>query len=170
MGRIVTKLTKSDSPPHWIECSTMSGDRSSEQHSIVLFTDVADGDELADRHREVATDVLDRIGGVEASETSGGIAATFTDANRALICAVQIQRSFEDWGSSKPAAPVRVALAQYEAAAAAIAAQATDGEILVTHPVRALTEPRGHLFTERGELQLNGSDVPLFAVRWWEHD
>ncbi len=165
MGHIVMKLNKPDSPAYWIECCTMS----SERRSIALFTDVSGGGELADRHREVATDVLRRIGGVEPRPASGGIAATFSDANRALICAVQIQRSFEDWGSSKTA-PVRVGISRDDEDAAAVAAQAGGGEILVTESVRALTEPRGHLFTARGEIQLAGASVPLFALRWWEHD
>ncbi len=143
----------------------MSNDRT----SIHLFTDVSGGPELADRHREVAADVLERIGGVEARETGTGVAAIFTDANRALICAVQIQRSFEDWGSSS-SAPVRAGISRHDEDAATVTAQAGAGEILVTDSVRALTEPRGHLFTARGELQLASAVVPLFAVRWWEHD
>ncbi len=147
---------------------------SSEGHNIALFTDVADGDkaasaELAERHREVATDVLRRIGGVEAHAAGTGIATSFTDANRALICAVQIQRSFEDLGSSATA-PVRAGISRDDEDAAAVAAQSGGGEILVTESVRALAEPRGHLFTARGELQIVGASVPLFALRWWEHD
>ncbi len=153
----------------------MSSEGSSGQPGIVLFTDIAAGgnaasSELADRHREVATDVLDRIGGVESRPTNGGIAATFADANRALICAVQIQRSFEDWGSSKPPQPVRVGISRDDEDAITVAAQARGGEILVTESVRAFTEPRGHLFTARGDPELGGAAVPLFAVRWWEHD
>jgi len=147
----------------------MSSDRNSDRHRIALFTDAAGSGELADRHREVATDVLDRIGSVESLATHGGVAATFADANRALICTVQIQRSFERTGSSK-AAPVRVGISREDEDAAAVAAQARRGEILVTESVRALAEPRGHLFTARGELRLEGTLVPLFAVRWWEHD
>ncbi len=150
-----------------------------DRHSIALFTDV-DGDvgsaDLVKRHREVAIDVLDRIGGVAAHATGAGIAATgagvsatFTDANRALICAVQIQRSFEEWGSSKTA-PVRIGIAHDDEAAVTVAAHAGDGEILVTETVRALAEPRGHLFTARGDLQIAGAPAPIFAVRWWEHD
>ncbi len=156
----------------------MATSRAGVQTATVLFTNVNSTDPaLTRRHREVAEDVLRRIGGTEPAiggtepgDVRAGVAAAFDDAAVAMMCAVQIQRSFEEWGSSKPAAPVRVALAQDQGAAAAVAGQAKDGEILVTHPVRELTEPRGHLFTKRGELQLNGSDVPLFAVRWWEHD
>lgn len=143
-----------------------------DRHSIALFTD-AGGDvgsaDLVKRHREVAIDVLDRIGGVAAHATGAGIAATFTDANRALICAVQIQRSFEEWGSAKTA-PVRVGICRDDEDAVAVAAHAGGGEIIVTESVRALVEPRGHLLTARGELQRSGVAVPLFAVRWWEHD
>lgn len=139
--------------------------------TIVLYTDVSSSDPaVTSRHQAVATDVLRRMGFIKPRTLGNGIAATFENGDLALLCAVQIQRSFEDWGSSKPAAPVRVALAQYEAAAAAVAGQANDGEILVTDAVRKLTEPRGHLFTERGSLQLDDTDVLLFAVRWWEHD
>ncbi len=147
----------------------------SESQGIALFTDIAGGGdnaasaELAERHREVATDVLRRIGGVEARTTGTGVAATFTEANRALISAVQIQRSFEDWGAAH-AAPVRVGICRADEDAVAVASQAGGGEILVTESVRALTEPRGHLFTDSGELQLGGAPVPLFALRWWEHD
>ncbi len=149
----------------------MATSRPEVQTVTVLFTDVSSTDPAQTRrHRQVAEDVLRRIGGVECRQNGDGVGGTFDDAVVAMMCAVQIQRSFEEWGSSKPAAPVRVALAQDEGAAVAVAGQAKDGEILVTHTVTTLTEPRGHLFTERGELQLNGSDVPLFAVRWWEHD
>ncbi len=141
----------------------------SESQGIALFTDIADGGDIAARHREVATDVLQRIGGVDARAIGAGVTATFTDANRALICAVQIQRSFEDWGSSRTA-PVRVGISRDDEDAGAVAAQADGGEILVTESVRALTAPRGHLFTARGDLQLGGAPVPIFAVRWWEHD
>ena len=173
MGHIVTKLTKPDWAQHWIECWTMSDQRSSGEDSgqagITLFTDVADDSGLADRHREVAIDVLQRIGGVEGNALRGGIVATFDDANRALICAVQIQRSFEDWGSSSTA-PIRVSICRVDEDAVAIAGQVGGGEILVTESVRALTEPRGYLFTARGEGQPAETSVPLFAVRWWEHD
>ncbi len=149
----------------------MATSRPEVQTVTVLFTNVNSTDPaLTRRHREVAGDVLRRIGGVECRRNGDGVGAAFDDAAIAMMCAVQIQRSFEEWGSSKPAAPVRVALAQDVGAAAAVAGRAKDGEILVTNPVRKLTEPRGHLFTERGELQLNGSDVRFFAVRWWEHD
>ncbi len=149
----------------------MATSRTGVQTVTVLFTNVNSTDPaLTRRHREVAEEVLRRIGGIEPATRGDGVGAAFDDAAVAMMCAVQIQRSFEEWGSSKPAAPVRVALAQDEATAAAVSGQAKDGEILVTHLVRELTEPRGHLFTERGELQLDGLDVPLFAVRWWEHD
>ena len=122
-----------------------------DRYSIALFTDV-DGDvgsaDLVKRHREVAIDVLDRIGGVAAHATGAGITATFTDANHALICAVQIQRSFEDWGSSQTA-PVRVGICAATTTRSPSPAHAGDDEILVTDSVRALAEPRGHLLTAR---------------------
>ena len=143
---------------------------SSEPHGIDLFTNLAgESSELAARLREVAARVLRRIGSVESRPAHGGVVATFTDAKRALICAVQIQRSFEDWGSSHTA-PVRAGISRDDEDAAAVAAQAGGGEILVTESVRALTAPRGHLFTARGDLHLAGASVPLFALRWWEHD
>ena len=135
-----------------------------------LFTDTQSAsDELHSRNREVAEDVFSRIGGVECRHTGNGISATISEPDRALMCAVQIQRTFENWGSSREP-PVRVGISNDDEDAIAVGRRANDGEILVTDSVRKLTAPRGHLFTERGALDVDGIAVPLFALRWWEHD
>ncbi len=139
-----------------------------EPGSISLFTDITNV-ELVDRHRRGAALVLRRIGEVEPHTMPSGLAATFSDPAIAFMCAVQIQRSFEDWG--KPGdAPVRVGIAHSNDEAERVTARARGGEILVTEAIRALTEPRGYLFTARSAIELDGTAVPLFAVRWWEHD
>ncbi len=135
-----------------------------------LFTDAPSAtSELHNRHREVAEDVLTRIGGVECQDNGDGISARIDEPDRALMCAVQIQRTFENWGSSQEP-PVRIGISNDDENAVEVAGRANGGEILVTDSVRELTAPRGHLFTERGTLEVDGVAVPLFALRWWEHD
>ena len=85
------------------------------------------------------------------------------------MCAVQIQRTFENWGSSQEP-PVRIGISNDDENAVEVAGRENGGEILVTDSVRELTVPRGHLFTERGALEVDGVAVALFALRWWEHD
>ena len=135
-----------------------------------LFTDTQSAsDELLKRHREVAEDVLHRIGGVESRHNDGGISATIADPDRALLCAVQIQRTFENWGSSQEP-PVRVGISHDDEDAVAVAARANGGEILLTDSVRELTAPRGHLCTDRGARAIYGIAVPLFAPPLWGHE
>jgi class 3 adenylate cyclase len=139
-----------------------------EATNISLFTNVTNP-EIVERHQHDADFVLRRVGLVEPLTTPSGVAATFADAALALMCAVQIQRSFEDWGQASDA-PVRVGVGMASDEAQRITSQARSGEILVTEAVRALAEPRGYLFSAREELETKNSSLPLFSLRWWEHD
>ncbi len=52
--------------------------------------------------------------------------------------------------------------------AARIAAQAGDGEILVSDVIRGLCSGKGFLFADRGEFEAKGFEDPvrLFEVTW----
>ena len=111
-----------------------------------------------------------------------GFMASFGSAQRALQCAVALQRSFLDYSRRGPVdLRVRVGLNAGEPIAeqgdlygtavimaARCAAQAKGGEILATDVVRQLVGGRGFEFEDRGPFAIRGFEdaVNLYEVKW----
>ena len=111
-----------------------------------------------------------------------GFLASFSSAQSALECAVEIQQQFASHpGIGDERIRVRVGINAGEPinedddlfgtaviATARIAGEAAAGEIVVAMVVRELVAGKGFVFTDRGESLLRGFPEPmrLFALRW----
>lgn len=176
------------------------GVRSGTQFRTILFTDIEGHNELirligdkAGRqvlreHERITREALRAHGGNEVKSMGDGFLASFTSAQKALECAIALQRSLaaENLGAglSGPLSEglrVRVGINAGEPiaedddlfgtaviAAARIAALAAGGEILVANVVRELVAGKGFLFSDRGEQALRGLEDPvrLWELRW----
>ncbi|MBK7725632.1 MAG: hypothetical protein IPI33_10475 [Dehalococcoidia bacterium] len=171
------------------------GLRSGNAFRTILFTDIeqhgdllrrlgdAGGRRLLREHERITRDALRAHGGSEVKSMGDGFLASFGSAQRALECAITLQRALrEELGTETEGLPnglrVRVGINAGEPiaedddlfgtaviAAARIAALAEGGEILVANVVRELVAGKGFLFNDRGEQPLRGLEDP---VRVWE--
>ncbi|MEO8539357.1 MAG: adenylate/guanylate cyclase domain-containing protein [bacterium] len=172
------------------------GIRSGNAFRTILFTDIerhgdllrALGDhvgrELLREHERITREALKAHGGSEVKSMGDGFLASFGSAQRALECAISLQRALhaEALGGEMEGLPnglrVRVGINAGEPiaedddlfgtaviAAARVAALAEGGEILVANVVRELVAGKGFLFNDRGEQPLRGLEDP---VRVWE--
>ena len=164
----------------------------------ILWTDIEDHTSLMQRlgdekgrvvlreHERMTRDALAANGGTEVKAMGDGFMAWFQSAQRALDCAIALQRAFATHNEAVGAhghAPlhVRVGINAGEPiaeeddlfgssviAAARIAREAAGGEIVVSDVVRQLVAGKGFLFSERGETLLRGFEDPvrLYEVRW----
>ncbi len=159
----------------------------------LLFTDVeghtammqrlgdAVGRELLRHHERVTRDALQRYGGDEVKTLGDGFLASFASAQRALECAVALQRAFQQPGPGGETVRIRVGVNAGEPiaedddlfgasviAAARIAAQAKGGEILTSLVVRELVAGKGFSFSDRGHAELRGFDEPvrIYELSW----
>jgi class 3 adenylate cyclase len=122
--------------------------------------------------------LLEQHGGTEVKALGDGFMASFRSAQRALDCAIALQRAI----SADPSLPsgfrIRIGINAGEPieedgdlfgaaviAAARIVPLAAGGEILVSNVVREIVAGKGHLFADRGQHALRGFDEP---VRLWE--
>lgn len=157
----------------------------------ILFTDVEDHSGLMQRlgdergrdvlrdHERITREALANNLGTEVKAMGDGFMVSFASAQRALDCAVDIQRAF----ASKPGEPIHVRIGINAGepivededlfgtsviTAARIAAQAAGREILVSDVVRQLVAGKGYLFSARGAAQLKGLDEPvtMFELGW----
>ncbi len=175
------------------------GLRSGNAFRTILFTDIerhgdllrALGDhagrQLLREHERITREALRAHGGSEVKSMGDGFLASFGSAQRALECAVSLQRALhaEALGGEMEGMPnglrVRVGVNAGEPiaedddlfgtaviAAARIAAMAEGGEILVANVVRELVAGKGFLFNDRGEQELRGLEDPvrLWELRW----
>jgi len=164
---------------------------------IILFTDVEahtgmmtrlgdeGGRQVLREHERVTREALREHGGSEVKSMGDGFMASFTSAQRALECAIALQRRFGRMANRDAELPVdfrvRIGLNAGEPieedddlfgasviAASRIAAQARGGEIYVADVVRQLVTGKGFLFSDRGEVGLRGLDDPvrLWELRW----
>ena len=158
----------------------------------ILFTDMegstsltqrlgdAGAQELLRRHNAIVREALGAHGGSEIKHTGDGIMATLPSANRALECAIAIQRAFAAPGEDAPLR-VRVGLNAGEPVAeehdifgtavqmaARVCAHAEPGQIVAANVVRELAAGKGFLFSDMGEVELRGFEDPvrLYEVRW----
>ncbi len=165
----------------------------------ILFTDIEGhtrmmqrlGDErgraVLREHERLTREALKAHGGAEVKTMGDGFLASFGSAQKALECAIALQKAFalrqaqgDPQGSVEPIS-VRVGINAGEPiaeeddlfgsaviAAARIAAKAQGGEIMVANVVRELVAGKGFLFADRGEVELRGFEDParLYEVRW----
>jgi class 3 adenylate cyclase len=157
----------------------------------ILFTDVEGhtalmqrlgderGRELLREHERLTREALAANGGTEVKALGDGFMASFTSAQRALECAIAIQRALSAAGDGDmPSLRVRIGINAGEPIAedddlfgasvilaARIAAQAQGGEVLVSDVVRQLAHGKSFRFGFAGERALRGFDDP---VRLWE--
>jgi class 3 adenylate cyclase len=162
----------------------------------VLFTDIVGSTELTNRLgddagrgllREVDSMVRSRIAhhrGIQVKGLGDGQMVAFTSARRAVLCAMDIQKSLS--GSSESPVPsslgMRIGLHTGEVIreegdlfgatvnfAARVAAQGHAKEILLSGTTRSLLGSVTDIsFEERGEVELKGfpGNWPIFAVAW----
>ena len=181
-------------PARRVRRALKTGEEAPSGVRTVLFTDVVGhtemmrrlgderGREVLREHERITREALKAHGGAEVKTMGDGFMASFASAAGALGCAVAIQRAFAQHNETA-SEPIRVRIGLnagepiaededlFGAAvirAARIAALARAGEILVANVVRELTEGKGFLFSDRGEVALRGFDDPvrLFEVRW----
>ena len=160
----------------------------------ILFTDVvahttlmdrlgdAKGRELLRQHEQVTREQLAIHGGAEVKAMGDGFMAWFASAQRALECAIALQRAFaaRNATANEPF-EIRAGLNAGEPivedhdmfgasviAAARICDEAGGGEIVVSDVVRQLVAGKGFSFTDRGAVELKGFEEPvrLSAALW----
>lgn len=175
------------------------GLRSGNAFRTILFTDIEKhgdllralgdvrGRQLLREHERITREALKAHGGSEVKSMGDGFLASFGSAQRALECAIALQRALheEGLGADMEGLPnglrVRVGINAGEPiaedddlfgtaviAAARIAALAEGGEILVANVVRELVAGKGFLFNDRGEQPLRGLEDPvrIWQLRW----
>lgn len=159
---------------------------------IVLFTDVeghsammsrlgdARGRDILREHERITRVALAAHGGQEVKTMGDGFMACFSSAQRALECAVALQRAIADPTSTLTAEGLRVRIGLNAGepiaedddlfgasviAAARIAATAAAGQVLVANVVRELAAGKGFRFSDLGHHELRGLAEPM---RLWE--
>jgi len=163
----------------------------------ILFSDVEGSTALTQRlgdakarevlraYESIVREALKSHGGSEVKALGDGFMASFSSATRALECAIAVQRSFAAHNEQQPDAALRVRIGLNAGEpiaeeadlfgtavnmAARIAAKADGGEILVANVIRELAAGKSFLFSDRGDVVLQGFEDPvrLYEVRWRE--
>jgi class 3 adenylate cyclase len=157
----------------------------------ILFTDIeghtammqrlgdAKGREVLREHERVTRSALLAHDGMEKKTMGDGFMASFTSAQRAVECAIALQRAFANptgeairirvgMNAGEPIAEDNDLFGSAVILAARAASKASGGEILVTDVVRHLVAGKGFVFKDRGETTLRGFDEPvrLSEVAW----
>jgi class 3 adenylate cyclase len=173
----------------WAGIHTFAGPALSKARALatLLFTDLVDSTKTAARlgdrawrelltgHFAVARSALDRFGGREIQTTGDGIVATFDGPANALRAAEAIRDAAARHGLGVRAG-VHVGEVEFAGGdvrgvavheAARIMGKAAAGEILVSETTRALAQPSGFGFDDRGLQRLKGleGERRLYAVR-----
>lgn len=155
----------------------------------ILFTDVEGHSTMMERlgddagrtllreHERLTREALRAHSGEEIKSLGDGFMASFGPAQRALDCAIALQRAITDSATGlrvrcginagEPIAEDGDLFGQSVITASRIAGLATGGQILVANVVRELAAGRAFLFTDRGEQAVRGMGQP---VRVWELD
>jgi class 3 adenylate cyclase/pimeloyl-ACP methyl ester carboxylesterase len=161
----------------------------------ILFTDLeahtammnrlgdARGREVLREHERISRDALRAHGGTEVKTIGDSFMASFPSAQKAIECAIALQRAFAAGDFAGERLRIRVGINAGEPIAdeddlfgsSVILAsrtkeKAAGGEIFVTDVVRQLVAGKGFAFTDRGEMEMKGFDEPvrLYEVRWQE--
>jgi class 3 adenylate cyclase len=138
--------------------------------------------EILREHERISREALRTFGGREIKSLGDGFMAAFLSAQRAIECAVHMEREFDRWSTSHPhRLEVRIGanagepIAENEdlfgesvIAASRIANRASGGQILVSNVVRELVAGKGFKFVDQGEEVLRGFEDPvrLYEVKW----
>ena len=157
----------------------------------ILFTDIeghtqmmqrlgdAKGREVLRGHERTTREALATHNGAEIKTMGDGFMASFGSAQKALECAIALQKAF----AGREGEPVRIRVGinagepiaedddlfgSSVILAARTAAKANGGEILVTDVVRQLVAGKGFAFSDRGETEMRGFEEPvrLYEVHW----
>jgi class 3 adenylate cyclase len=141
--------------------------------------------ELLDVHHQIVRGMVARHGGTEGGAYSGGFVHCFGSARAAVACVTDVQRALAAHEHANPLAALRVRAGVHLAEAvvghdrqrfdlavimaAKMADTARGGEIVVSHVVRELVEPRGDTsFGSTRRVRLDGSaDEQLISVVRW---
>jgi class 3 adenylate cyclase/pimeloyl-ACP methyl ester carboxylesterase len=161
----------------------------------ILFTDIVAHTSMMERlgdeagrdvlrdHERIIRRALAEHGGSEIKTIGDSFMASFSSAQRAVECAIALQRAFATTEIRGERLRVRSGVNAGEpihegddlfGASVILAARAketaAEGEIVVTDVVRQLVTGKGFLFAERGSVALRGFEEPvrLFEVRWRE--
>lgn len=162
----------------------------------ILFTDIEGWTALANLlgnqralevmrdHNSIVRTCIQRNGGFEVKTQGDGFMVAFASARRAILCAVDIQRSMEQYNRerSERGILVRIGINAGDALhheedffgvavnlAARVAAWANGGQILVSGLVRGLAGPvHGIEYVPRGRIDARGFAYRfrLYEVRW----
>lgn len=160
----------------------------------ILFTDLQGHNQIVQRlgdaaalpvlrrHEEITRRALHTHGGADVKALGDGFMASFPSAQRALDCAMELQRAFEAHSeTSDEPLQIRVGVNAGEPiaedddlfgtaviTASRLAGMADGGEILVSGVVRELAAGKSFLFAERGEAVLRGFEDPvrIFELQW----
>jgi class 3 adenylate cyclase len=139
------------------------------------------GRQMLRDHERITREALRAHGGSEIRTMGDGFLATFGSAQRALQCAVALQKAFREYSQGDVKLKVRVGLNAGEPIAeggqiygtavimaSRCAAEARGGEVLATDVVRQLAAGRGFDFSDRGLFNLAGFEEPvrLYEVKW----
>ena len=163
----------------------------------ILFTDMESstalrrklGDakvqELVRKHNQIVREALKTSGGNEIKHTGDGIMASFSTATSALQSAIAIQQGVATYVGQQPDMPLGVYIGLNAGEPIAeeqdlfgtsvdlakrICEHAQPGQILVSNVVRELSEGKGFLFGDIGDVVPKGFEQPvrLYEVRWRE--
>ena len=183
VGAIRSFLAEEDESPQEAPAEAASAFRT------IVFTDIeghtammarlgdAKGREVLREHERRTRHALANHGGTEIKTGGDGFMASFASAQRALECAMAIQRAFEEpvegeqlfvrigVNAGEPVAEENDLFGASVIAAARIAAKAAGGQVVVSNVVRELVAGKGFAFHDTGEHELRGLEDP---VRLWE--
>jgi class 3 adenylate cyclase len=161
----------------------------------ILFTDLeahtammnrlgdARGREVLREHERISRDALRAHGGTEVKTIGDSFMASFPSAQKAIECAIALQRAFAAGDFAGERLRIRVGINAGEpiadeddlfGASVILASRtkekAAGGEIFVTDVVRQLVAGKGFAFADRGEMEMKGFEEPvrLYEVRWQE--
>ncbi|HVN30223.1 MAG TPA: protein kinase, partial [Candidatus Binataceae bacterium] len=128
--------------------------------------------ELLHQHNDLIRRQIAEQKGFEVKSMGDGFMVAFSSARRALLCAIGIQRSFDEYSRRHPNEPIRVRIGLHTGeaiseggdffgktviTAARIGAKANAGEILVSSVFKAVTESAGDLKFDAGyDVELKG--------------
>jgi len=164
---------------------------------LLLFTDLeghtemmsrlgdSDGRAVLREHERLTREALARHGGHEVKAMGDGFLCSFASVQRAIECAIDLQRSMRELSlgrfgnetelrlriglnAGEPVAEADDLFGTAVIAAARIAARAAGGQVLVADVVRQLLAGKGFLFHDTGEHDLKGLEEPirLWELRW----
>jgi class 3 adenylate cyclase/cell division protein FtsN len=179
-----------------VERPNLSGHTAPDGTVSIMFSDIENSTLLMEKlgdlraqevfqvHNRAIREQVAKQNGYEVKTMGDGFMVAFSSARRALLCAVEIQRSLAAYSKEHPDAPLRVRIglntgeAIREAGdffgktvvlAARIGAAARGGQILVSSTLKAMTESAGDIrFDEGQDVNLKGlsGSYRVFRVLW----